>query len=65
MDFSYIDDKEWLTLDQDTKDQVIDYAFNRDIASDPEYSALPEETKTDVLNVYNQQAEAYSTQTHA
>lgn len=56
MDFSFINDKEWLNLDQETKNQVINYAFKRDIESDPEWVSLSDDLKSNIFNRYKEQA---------
>jgi hypothetical protein len=60
MDFSYIDDKEWTTLDDDTKSKVIDLAFQRNVTSDPEWGNVPDEQKLAVYDLYKKEADDYS-----
>ncbi|WP_286822555.1 hypothetical protein [Desulfobacter sp. UBA2225] len=57
--FDYIKDPRWKGLDSSIKSQVIDAAFDEEVASDPRFASLPDDQKIQMQSVYADEARAY------
>ena len=59
MDFSFIDDSRWNDLSPDHQNQMLSLSFNKEVASDSRFNALPDEDKNAMWGLYNEEAKQY------
>ncbi len=52
MNFNFMQDPQWLTLDQKTKDGVLSLAFKKNIESDPQWETLDQDLQSKVRGAY-------------
>jgi hypothetical protein len=65
MDFSYIEDDRWDTLDPAMQKQMIDLAFNNEVTSDSRWTELDEQQQSAMKQDYQTQAQQTIEQTKA